>query len=112
MVHSDDDVQIIAEGKRNQNDASFICQLCSKDMRKLDVAQRQQHYEIHFRSSDMNDGYEASHDVNVKPKSRRKWKEYFPCNNENDKFWYSALTEPPPSNHTPGNLFRACPTVT
>jgi hypothetical protein len=105
MVHSDDDVEIVAEGTRNQNDGPFICQICSKDLGKLDASRRQEHYETHFNVN------EALRDVNVQLKSRPKWKDRFPCNNENDVFWYSALTEPPPSNYTPGNIFCACLTV-
>ena len=109
MVHSDDDVQIVAERTRNQNDGPFVCQICSKDMGKLNASQRQEHYETHFNVNDAS--HEALQDVNVQPKSRPKWKERFPCNSENDVFWYSALTEPPPSNYTPGKIFCDCPTV-
>lgn len=109
MVHSNDDVQIIAEGTRNQKDGPFICQICSKDMGKLDASRRQEHYETHFNANDVS--YEALRDVNVQRKSRPKWKDRFPCNNENDVFWYSGLTGPPPSNYTPGNIFCGRPTV-
>lgn len=107
MVHSDDDIEIVAEATNNRKDDSFICQVCSKDIGKLDTSQRQEHYEIHFTSNDN----ETSQDVSVKPKSRRKLKDRLPCYNENDVFWYSALTEPPPSNYTPGNIFHVSPSV-
>ncbi len=104
MVHSDDDIEIVAEATFNRRDDSFICQVCLKDIGKLDASQRQEHYEIHFTSND-------NETSSVKPKSRRKWKDRLPCHNENDIFWYSALTEPPPSNYTPGNIFHVSPSA-
>ncbi|KAF8350868.1 peptidase family C78-domain-containing protein [Amanita rubescens] len=95
MVQSDDDIEIVSEATFND---SFICQVCLKDIGKLDASQRQEHYEMHF-TSNYN---ETSRDTSVKPKTRRKWKDRLPCHNENDMFWYSALKEPPPSNYTPG----------
>ncbi|KAK2467061.1 hypothetical protein APHAL10511_001319 [Amanita phalloides] len=89
------------------NSNSFLCQICFKDIDKLSEFQRQEHYETHFQTSNSGSGSgivstENPRNVGVEPKLRKAWRVRLPCNSENDVFWYSALSGPPPSNYTPG----------
>jgi len=118
MVHDDDDeIQIITTFKQEGHD-SFLCQFCHQDLVDLNISQRQHHYERHFQTN-AEHGLETPRTtkqngtnlnrpgrvklLGSKQKSPGKWKMRLPCH-ETDVFWYSALTEPPPSNSTPGHV--------
>ncbi|KAJ6618321.1 peptidase family C78-domain-containing protein [Mycena sp. CBHHK59/15] len=77
------------------------CQLCSANLDKLSVSQRQQHYEKHFRDKPQASSNASSSKTLCKPGSPFSWKQWGHQKGQ-DQFWYPAQSSQPPPNFTPG----------
>ncbi|KAJ7929281.1 peptidase family C78-domain-containing protein [Mycena leptocephala] len=90
--------------------SSIQCQLCSTNLDRLSVSQREQHYDKHFSDEPI-----ASSSSNKKPNGSEKpansdsksspkkfnWKDWIVPKGQ-DTFWYPTQNSQPPSNHIPG----------
>lgn len=113
------------------------CQLCNRLLDTLTLAEREEHYDRHFREEPpgkltnhtytshthhrthlhsvatssstkplSTSGGSGSHPPSKSSKWRSKSKTSFFSGNKDhlDVFWYPSLSDPPPSNYTPGEL--------
>ncbi|KAF7338646.1 hypothetical protein MVEN_02091000 [Mycena venus] len=96
-------------GGRTDGPSSIQCQLCSANLDKLSVHQRNQHYENHFNDEPIAI---ASSSSSQKPLDKKpaadstspkkfNWKNWIVPKGQ-DKYWYPAQSSQPPHNYTPG----------
>lgn len=90
---------------------SLQCQLCSTNLERLSIPDRQRHYDAHFdepqdpRQTTPPPSNESSSSSWL---NQVKWRVPTAANLEKDqdKFWYATMQTPPPSNFTPGERRR------
>ncbi|KAI0029727.1 peptidase family C78-domain-containing protein, partial [Vararia minispora EC-137] len=74
------------------------CSFCSQDIAKLDVLDRQAHYDRHLDDPpDYNSGEDMPSSIPFKSSSQPSHR-----SSDHDVFWHPSLSTPPPHNCTPG----------
>ncbi|KAI6110040.1 peptidase family C78-domain-containing protein [Pisolithus sp. B1] len=106
----EDEVEIIGENSRSTAGNNDICQLCSSNLQDLSPEQRDQHYEdYHILAKKKRlpvSKRRLSRKSAASPSSSKPRSRGVPCfqKGSEERFWYPALSEPPPANYTPGLL--------
>lgn len=89
-LSQDDQIQLAITNSSGSSGQTILCEMCHKDITRLSVQKRQEHYEHHFNDNTPPVAGSSS-------SSSSKW----PFK-EKDVFWYPSLSTPPPPNYNPG----------